>query len=129
MASINARELLFLVKLDHKKVYEYKLKGNKALLTEVQNTFVEDKSAIQKVALIDISEKVVWDVLVYDRSKPTSITDYFRNFLSVNERETELILTGKAISLVNRWAGQNRAALDPEQEPSQYKNRAITMLT
>lgn len=128
LASIKKRKLLFMVKLDHKKVYEYKLKGNKALLKEVQNTFVEDKNAIQKVALIDISTNVVWDVLVYDRSKPSSITDYFRNFLSVNPRETESQLTSNAVSFVLKWASENRNLLDPEQEPSQYKNRAIEQL-
>lgn len=128
LASIKKRKLLFMVKIDHKKVYEYKLKGNKALLKEVQNTFVEDKSAIQKVALIDISPNVVWDVLVYDRSKPSSITEYFRNFLSVNPRETESQLTSNAVSFVLKWASNNRDLLDPEQEPSQYKNRAIEHL-
>ena len=54
IATIKSRKLLFLIKLDHKKVYEYKLKGSKALLEEVKNTFSEDKTAIQKVALIDI---------------------------------------------------------------------------
>ena len=125
LASIKKRKLVFLVKLDHKKVIQYRLKGNKALLKEVQNTFVEDKSAIQKVALIDINPNVVWDVLVYDRSKPSSITDFFRNFLSVNPRETESQLTSNAISFVLRWASENRNLLDPEQEPSKYKNRAI----
>jgi hypothetical protein len=56
--SIKDRKLLFLIKLDHKKVYEYKLAGNKALLKEVKNTFSEDKSAIQKVALIDADSNV-----------------------------------------------------------------------
>lgn len=128
LASIRNRKLLFLVKLDHKKVIQYQLKGNKALLEEVKNTFVEDKSAIQKVALIDIGDGVVWDVLVYDRSKPSSITEYFRNFLSVVERETESVLTANAVSFVLKWASQNKALLDPEQNPSQYKNRAIEHL-
>lgn len=128
LASIGKRKLLFLVKLDHLKVIQYLLKEKKALLKEVQNTFVEDKNAVQKVALIDISDNVVWDVLVHERSSPYSITDYFKNFLSVYPRETEMILTGKTISLVVKWAGENRASLDPEQEPSQYKLRAIQHL-
>lgn len=93
IASIHTRKLLFLIKLDHKKVYEYKLEGSKALLEEVKNTFSEDKTAIQKVALIDINTNVVWDVLVFDRSCPSSITKYFGNFLSVIPRETETDLT------------------------------------
>lgn len=128
LASIKKRKLLFMIKLDNKKVYEYKLKGNRALLEEVKNTFVEDKSAIQKVALIDISPDVAWDVLVYDRSQPSSITDYFGKFLNVLPRETEKQLTENAISFVRRWAGENRGELDENQEPAHYKNRAIEYL-
>lgn len=124
VASINARKLLFLVKLDHKKVYEYKLKGTKALLEEVKNTFIEDKSAIQKVALIDTNSSVSWDVLVFDRSKAGSITEYFAKFLSVLPRETESDLTKKFQSAARTWASQNKTLIDPNQEPSMYKNRA-----
>ncbi len=124
VASINTRKLLFLVKLDHKKVYEYKLKGTTALLEEVKNTFIEDKSAIQKVALIDTNSNVSWDVLVFDRSKTNSITEYFAKFLSVLPRETESDLTKRFQSAARVWATSNRAIIDPNQEPSMYKNRA-----
>lgn len=124
VASINTRKLLFLVKLDHKKVYEYKLKGTKALLEEVKNTFIEDKSAIQKVALIDTNSSVSWDVLVFDRSKAGGITEYFAKFLSVIPRETESDLTKKFQSAARTWASQNKTLIDPNQEPSMYKNRA-----
>ena len=95
IASIKKRKLLFLIKLDHKKVYEYKVKSGKALLEEVKNTFSEDKTAIQKVALIDVDSDVVWDVLVFDRSKLGGITKFFAKFLSVLPRETESDLTKK----------------------------------
>lgn len=124
VASINKRKLLFLVKIDHKKVYEYKLKGTKALLEEVKNTFIEDKTAIQKVALIDTNNKVSWDALVYDRSKPSGITEYFAKFLSVLPRETESDLTKKFQSVARTWASNNRFIIDPNQEPAMYKNRA-----
>lgn len=122
------RKLVFLLKLDHKKVYEYKRKKNKALLEEVKNTFVEDRTAIQKVALIDISNYYIWDVLAYDRAKPSSITEYFSRYLSVNPRETPTKLTESAISLTHKWAVNNKKSLDPNQEISNYKNRAITYL-
>ncbi|WP_321333411.1 nucleoid-associated protein [uncultured Bacteroides sp.] len=125
IASIRNRKLLFLIKLDHKKVYEYKLHdGNRALLSEIQNTFSEDKTAIQKVALIDVNSSVVWDVLVFDRSKPGGITDFFARFLSVVPRETEAILTKKAQTVARKWAAESKAIIDPNQEPAVYKNRA-----
>ncbi|WP_329904168.1 nucleoid-associated protein [Porphyromonas pogonae] len=128
IASIRKRQLLFLIKLDHKKVYEYKLKGAKALLEEVKNTFIEDKSAIQKVALIDINSNVVWDVLVYDRSKSGGITDFFAKFLSVLPRETESDLTRKFQNMAREWASNNIDIRDTKQEPSMYKNRARNYL-
>lgn len=124
IASIKKRKLLFLIKLDHKRVYEYKLKGNKALLEEVKNTFSEDKTAIQKVALIDVGENVVWDVLVFDRSKSGGITSYFGNFLSVIPRETESDLTKRMQSTARKWATANKEIIDPDQNPANYKNRA-----
>ena len=124
IASINNRKLLFLIKIDHKKIYRYKIIGAKAFLEEVTNTFTEDKTAIQKVALIDIDSKVVWDVLVYDRSRPTGITDFFAKFLTVKARETESDLTKKMQSEARIWATINKLILDPNQEPSTYKNRA-----
>lgn len=126
IASIRDRKLLFLIKLDHKTVYEYKLRGNKALLEEIKNTFSEDKTAIQKVALIDISTHVLWDVLVYDRSCPTKITKFFGDFLSVIPRETEKDLTEKACSIARQWAVQNKQ--EQIAEPSRYKSNAVRYL-
>ncbi|UMY64677.1 MULTISPECIES: nucleoid-associated protein [unclassified Flavobacterium] len=123
------RNLIFLVKLDHKKVYRYKVKDATALLEEIKNTFIEDKSAVQKVALIDVTDYYIWDVLAYDRAKPGSLTDYFKNFLSVKPRDTPSKWTTDAIQLPNRWASANRDILDPEQQPYHYKERAITYLS
>ena len=127
VASIGERKLLFLVKLHHKKIYQYKVQANQALLEEVKNTFSEDKSAIQKVALIDISDRVLWDVLVMDRGArggDTYITNYFRSFLGVNPRETDSDLTRKTMQAAREWATNNKNIIDPEQEVSFYKNRA-----
>lgn len=128
VASTYKRKLLFLVKLEHKRIYQYKVddSNSTAILDEVKNTFTEDKSAIQKVALIDIDDDVIWDVLVNDRSarsEKSYITDYFRRFLSVLPRETDADLTKKVITVVSRWASNNKENLDPEQEVSSYKTR------
>ncbi|MFA7082569.1 MAG: nucleoid-associated protein [Bacteroidales bacterium] len=128
IASINNRKLIFLIKIDHKKIYKYKLNGLTAFLEEVTNTFTEDKTAIQKVALIDIDSNVIWDVLVYDRSKPTGITAFFAKFLTVIARETESDLTKKMQSEARLWATTNKLIIDPNQEPSIYKNRATDFL-
>lgn len=122
------RKLVFLIKIDHKIVYEYKQKGNKALLEEVKNTFIEDKKVLQKVALVDVSDHYSWDVLAFDRTEPTGITGYFKKFLEVKEKETPFKLTEKAISYTSQWAVLKRKELDPAQDTSSYKARAVSYL-
>lgn len=132
LVSVNkSRKLIFLLKLDHKIVYQYKRERSKAILNEIKDTFVEDKKAIQKAALIDISEYYIWDVLAKDRTAANtegSIRDYFSKFLTVTERETPSKLTENAVKFANRWAITNISDLDPGQEPSTYKSRAIAYL-
>ena len=132
VASIGARKLIFLIKFDHKKIYQYKVQdGGRALLTEVQDTFSEDKNSIQKVALIDVSDNVVWDVLVTDltaRPEKDYITDYFKSFLGVIPRETDTDLTKRALSIAFKWAVSNQDDLPEMQETSDYKSRAKAYL-
>lgn len=124
------RYLIFLLKLDHRKVYEYVLKGTKALLHEVTKTFVEDRKAIQKSALVDISDHYSWDVLATDRTAngKTALRNYFANFLTVVEKETPSTLTKKAVTTIRQWAIQNKALLDPDQDVSTYKTRGVDYL-
>lgn len=113
-----------------KKVYEYHIKDNKALLTEITKTFVEDKKAIQKSALIDVSEDYKWDVLATDRSATgkLALRDYFSRFLSVVEKETPSTLTPKVISTIRKWAINNKASGDLSFDVSTYKNKVIDYL-
>lgn len=127
---LDKTDLIFLIKLEHRKVYGYETKAKKAIMIEIQNTFVEDKRAIQKVAIIDVNNYFVWDVLAFDRnvSGNKSISDYFSGFLDVIERETPSKLTERTISTVNKWAIGNKSFLNPEFEISTYKQRAIDYL-
>lgn len=127
----DSRKLIFLLKLDHRTVYQYKISRNKALLEEIKNTFVEDKKAIQKAAIIDVSDYYKWDVLAKDRTASgleSGIRDYFAKFLTVVELETPSKLTENAVRFANRWAIENKEELDPSQEVSSYKSRAINYL-
>lgn len=126
----DSADIIFLLKLDNRKVYEYKRSGNKAMLEEIKNTFIEDKKSIQKIAIIDVGTYFVWDVLAFDRrpSQGKSISDFFLDFLSVHERETPSVLTIKTLSAIRKWAVNNRSYLDPLQDPSSYKNRCIDYL-
>lgn len=132
VASIGARKLVFLIKFDHKKIYQYQVQdGGRALLKEVQDTFSEDKSSIQKVALIDVGDTALWDVLVTDlTAKPEKgyITDYFKLFLGVMPRETDTDLTKQALKMAFKWAVANQVDLPEAQEASDYKYRAKAYL-
>lgn len=122
--------LIFLSKIDNRKVITYDLvrteTGRKAVLEEVINTFIEDRRAIQKSALIDLSNHYAWDVLASDRTKTReAIADYFRKFLSVQQRESASVLTRKTVSAVRSWASRNKHLLSESQEIADYKERAI----
>jgi hypothetical protein len=127
---LDKADLIFLLKLDNRKVYGYLVKDRKAMMQEIKNTFVEDKRAVQKIAIINVVDFRVWDVLAFDRSATSvkAIRDFFANFLAVHERETPSVLTGKVVSAVRQWAIANKSVLDPNQEVSSYKNRAIDYL-
>ncbi len=128
---MNTRYLIFLLKLDNKKVYQYKLTGTKALLKEIKDTFIEDKKAIQKSALIDISDHYGWDVLAKERTPgpKKGLREYFSSFLTVIEKDTPSKLTLRAVSTVTQWAITNKQELDPNQDVASYKYRAIAYLS
>lgn len=132
VASIGARKLIFLIKFDHRKIYQYEVHdGGRALLREVQDTFSEDKNSIQKVALIDVGDTALWDVLVTDiaaRPEKDYITDYFKRFLGVMPRETDKDLTNRALKMAFQWAVTNQYDLPATQEVSDYKSRAKAYL-
>jgi len=119
-------KLIFLVKMDHPRVLTYNLDESRkrAIIQEIANSFVEDKKAMQKVAIIDVSTHFAWDVLAYDRHH----TNYFRSFLAVVEREDASLLTRKTVSTVFQWAKTNREDLPEEEEVSNYKSRAIAYM-
>ena len=122
--------LISLIKMDHMRVLEYQTEetaaGLIAKLHEVVNTFVEDKKALQKIALLDHGQHYQWDVLAQDRSATPGMTDYFRKFLSVTEREDDSYWTKEAVSAVTAWAFDHEDTL-PE-DTSGYKHRAITYM-
>jgi hypothetical protein len=123
-------DLIFLMKLEHRKVYGYERKDKKAIMKEIQNTFVEDKRAIQKVAIVDVNDNFKWNVLAFDRNATgkKGLSDYFANYLEVIERETPSVLTQRTLSTVIQWAKQNKSFLNPDFEIAVYKQRAIDYL-
>lgn len=104
----NWRNLVFLIKMDKRPSFTYSYteqNGRRvAVMNEIENALNETKAAIQKSALIDVSDIFAWDVLAFDRVKKPTITDYYRGFLGVTERQVDSVLTRSAHSTVRKWA-------------------------
>jgi len=129
--------LVFLAKFDHRSVYQIIVQakldgtGQHAAMTKVANTLVEDKNAIQKSALVDISDKFAWGVLADERKlRPNGeVTDYFKNFLAVQLREVASVLTRRAVSKVREWArGIPEADMLETELRGNYGYRAVAYM-
>lgn len=116
--------LVSLIKMDYRRVLQLKVDGEKGTLQEIVQALVEDKASLQKVALVDVGDNYVWDVLGVDKKTRESVADYFRRFLGVQEREDASVLTRRAFSEVKKWASENKEKLPEGEDPSTFRNRA-----
>ncbi|NTI01922.1 nucleoid-associated protein [Agrobacterium rhizogenes] len=76
-----------LIKFDDLRVLRFRQETNasgsvKAIVSEIDNTFQEDKKAMQKSALIILNDNG-GELAVFDRANRQNISDYFKNFLGV----------------------------------------------
>jgi hypothetical protein len=127
------QRLVLLVKLDKRPSWSYSFRedGDKriAVMEEIQNALTESKAAVQKSAVIDISDYFSWDVLAYDRVQKPLLGDYYKKFLGVTERQQDSVLTRAAHDAVKRWAStipQND--LPPGEDKISYTGRAFNYL-
>lgn len=124
--------LVFILKLDHRPVLTYSLtqgKGDvRAQIDHVLDALVEDKAAVQRSALIDVSQHFLWDVLAAERNEGAApeLRQFFRAFLSVEPREDASVLTRRAVSTVSGWARSLELSDRPDDEsPARYRERAV----
>lgn len=128
------RQLVFLVKMDKQPsfTYSYEEKEGRriAVINEVKNSLNESKNAIQKSALIDVSDQFAWDVLAFDRvKKPAGLGDYFRAFLGVTERQQDAVLTRTAHGQVRKWAKKLATEqLPPGEDLNTFAGRSLNYL-
>lgn len=127
--------LVFILKLDHRPVLTYSLtKGSgdvRAQIAHVLDALVEDKAAVQRSALIDVSEHFLWDVLAAERNEGAApeLRQFFKAFLSVEPREDASVLTRRAVSVVSTWARSLSSDDMPEGEvPAEYRGRAVQFM-
>jgi len=128
-------KMLFIAKMDELEVLQYGIESTeegqqKAILENIQNTIIENESAILKSALIDIDAHYEWNVLAQDRQKSgPGIADFFKLFLHVQEKEINAILSTKVVAEVQKWAEKNKEEVLQEAENvADYKERAVSYL-
>jgi hypothetical protein len=124
--------LVFVLKVDHRPVLTYRLSQGsgdvRAQIRHVMDALVEDKAAVQRSALIDVSNHFAWDVLAAERNEGAApeLRQFFRAFLSVEPREEASVLTRRAISSVGEWAKSLSEEHRPEGESwARYRERAM----
>ena len=94
-ARIEGEVKYILIKYDHENVLTYVKNGNNAVLQEIENTFSKSRTALQKSAIIDISDEELTEVVVVDKTNRNHITNFFKEFLHVNRTYTKQGLTKK----------------------------------
>lgn len=97
-----------LLKFEDEKVLSYDFKKGKSgklhpTFGEIERTFVQNRNALQKAALIRLGRQD--DVIcVVDRQNPTRPAAYFENFLHVRRKRTEEQLTAAIIAATRKIA-------------------------
>jgi hypothetical protein len=92
-----------LIKFDDQTVLRYQQTqkadgGVRAKVTEVDNTFIEDRKAMQKSALIVLSQNNDGgELAVYDRVNRLNVSEYFKTFLGVKRMYTSTDATGRLV--------------------------------
>lgn len=95
------RRLYSLIKYDHEKMVAFDVVDAGAALRDVVNGLTESRKAIQKSALIELSLDG-GELVVVDRSQPTGITEFFRDFLGARRKHGEAEMTAAVVQILVR---------------------------
>ncbi|GJE79134.1 nucleoid-associated protein [Methylorubrum thiocyanatum] len=99
-----------LIKYDHERMVAFDVVDAGAALRDVVNGLTESRKALQKSALIELAEGG-GQLVVVDRSKPTGITDFFRDFLQVERLHGEGEMTATLAKALVRTVQEHADAL------------------
>jgi 37-kD nucleoid-associated bacterial protein len=111
--------LFALLKFEDEKVLSYKFdtakgeKKPKPTFGEIDRTFVQNRNALQKAALIRLG-KDRDEICVADRQNPQRPAAYFERFLLARRQRTENELTKAIIDVTRIVALKHKALLPPE---------------
>jgi hypothetical protein len=96
-----AQTFYSLVKYDSSRVVAFARKGAKAVLQEINQNFTDSPKALQKSALISLSEKS-HNIAIIDVQKRAGISDIFKKFLGVERSREEAELTKTLLKAVKQ---------------------------
>lgn len=110
--------LFGLLKFEDEKVLSYKVerpRGGRPRPTfgEIERTFVQNRNALQKAALIRLGKETD-DICVVDRQNPQRPAQYFEQFLLARRQRTETELTKAIVDLTRSVALKHRDLLPQE---------------
>lgn len=107
------KELYILIKYDHENVIYYtKTVDNKAILSEISNTFSKSREALQKSAIIYLDAEPF--TVVVDKSERSHITKFFKSYLGIKRSYQPVDLTEKVRDCFLATVKSNSGALPKE---------------
>lgn len=101
--------LFSIIKYDRQEVVEFDIKllegdsANEVVLRLIDNTIVQNPEALQKSALIQMTDDVPQIVLI-DRKNPKNPAEYFRKFLGVSRTQSEEAMTKSLMHIATKIA-------------------------
>jgi hypothetical protein len=115
-----------LIKFDDQKVLRFQQTtksdgGVRAKVTSVNNTFVDDRKAMQKSALIVLTPDG-GDLAVYDRANKVNVTEYFKTFLGVKRLWTPTDATERLVQALAASVEVHKATMPEDVRRNWRKN-------
>ncbi|MDG5815664.1 nucleoid-associated protein [Chitinispirillales bacterium ANBcel5] len=107
------KEFFAIIKYEHEQVLRYRNDGKKVMLENVMDTFTKSPDAMQKAALIDMSEETPV-VMVLDRNVKDGISGFFQGFLNVRRKKNQKELTESLWNVVKDTSKKHLDELPPE---------------
>lgn len=116
------KELFAIIKYEHDEVLRYSNNGSKVMLESVTDTFTRSPDAMQKAALVDMSEENPV-VMVLDRNVRAGISGFFQGFLNVRRRKSGKEMTETIWDVVKATSNKHVDEL-PREFTKEVQQRA-----
>ncbi len=127
------KRFIALLKLDYQSVLR-QIRDiddpTKVSFQQITDSLIEDKKAIQKRAIIDVSTTFNWNVIAVERTKTAAQQDtdvaigsHFQKFLDVKLKENNATMTRKVVNHTKLWADQEEGIIT-----SDIKSRTMSYL-